>query len=258
LKYLFLNSGEIQSRIRAAQRVYIMVDYDGTITPIVRHPKLAILANGTREVLRSLANERRCVLAVISGRRLSDIKNFVGIPRAYYVGNHGLEIRGPGIDFVHPKAKALSAILPSICRELRNTIGAIEGVFIENKCFSLSVHYRAAEAIYLPRLKQSVRRAVKGYSAVGVSYGKKVIEIRPRLLWNKGTAGKWLVKSLGEGLTVYAGDDHTDEDAFHDLKRGITILVSKTPSHSNAKYYVRSVRELARFLSTLVSELKDK
>jgi trehalose 6-phosphate phosphatase len=235
-----------------------MVDYDGTITPIVRHPRLATLADGTRNVLRSLTNERRCVLAVISGRRVSDIKKLVGIPKAYYVGNHGLEIRGPGIDFVHPKAKALSMILPSIGRELRSTIGEIEGVFIENKRFSLSVHYRAAKAIYVPRLKQAVRRAVRGNSALKVSYGKKVIEIRPRLRWTKGTAGKWLIKLLGEGLPVYAGDDYTDEDAFYDLKRGITILVSETPGNSHAKYYVRSVRELTQFLSTLAFDLKDK
>jgi trehalose 6-phosphate phosphatase len=258
LKYIFRNLDEIQGRIRTAHRVYVMVDYDGTITPIVRHPKLATLGDETRELLRSLANERRCVLAVISGRRLSDIKNGVGILKAYYVGNHGLEIRGPGIDFVHPKAKTLSTILPSIRRELRNTIGGIEGVFIENKGFSLSVHYRAAEAIYLPRLEQSVRRAVKGNSALRVSYGKKIIEIRPRLRWNKGTAGRWLIKSLGEGLSVYAGDDYTDEDAFYDLKRGVTILVSKTPVHSHAKYYVRSVHELTRFLSILLNELSDE
>jgi trehalose 6-phosphate phosphatase len=235
-----------------------MVDYDGTITPIVRHPKLATLADETRELLRSLANQQLCVLAVISGRRLSDIKKHVGIANAYYVGNHGLEIRGPGIDFVHPKAKALSTILPSIRRELRNTSGSIEGVFIENKGLSLSVHYRAAKAIYLPRLKQSVRRAVEGYNALKVSYGKKIIEIRPRLQWNKGTAGKWLIKSLGEGLPVYAGDDYTDEDAFYDLKRGVTILVSKTLRRSGAKYYVRNVGELTRFLGVLLHDLSDE
>jgi trehalose 6-phosphate phosphatase len=258
LKYLFRNIGKIRARIRTAHRVYVMVDYDGTITPIVRHPKLATLADETRELLRSLTNEQRCVLAVISGRRLIDIKKHVGIAKAYYVGNHGLEIRGPGIDFVHPKAKALSTILPPIRSELMNTIGSIEGVFIENKGLSLSIHYRAAKAIYLPRLKQSVKRAVADYDALKASYGKKIIEIRPRLRWNKGTAGKWLIKSLGKGLPVYAGDDYTDEDAFYDLKRGVTILVSKTLCRSDAKYYVRNVGELTRFLSILLHELSGR
>jgi trehalose 6-phosphate phosphatase len=247
--------GEIKARIQTAQRVYVMVDYDGTITPIAQRPELATLTNKTRKLLRSLANEQRCILAIVSGRRLSEIRTYVDISNAYYVGNHGLEIFGPRIDFVYPRAKALSALLPPIRRELRKTIGAIPGVFIENKGFSLSVHYRAAKAIYFPQLEESVRRAVKGNSALKVAYGKKIIEIRPRLPWNKGKGGKWLIKSLGEGLPIYAGDDYTDEDAFRCLSRGITILVSETPSHSDAKYYVRNVRELTRFLNILSREL---
>jgi trehalose 6-phosphate phosphatase len=255
MRYLFANLREVEEKVRQSDRVYLMLDYDGTITPIARYPRLAKLPNSNRRILRLLAAQPRCFVAIISGRRSIDVKHLVGLRGIYYIGNHGLEISGPKVTFVHSKAVALGPTLLRLSRVLESRLKGFSGVLVENKGLSISVHYRMLQPTYVPALLQIVRTTAQSSRALKVGFGKKVVEIRPLVHWNKGTAAEWLISSLGEGLPVYAGDDQTDEDAFLSLKRGVTILVSDTWKRSRAKYYVRGATEVRLFLRVMLNTL---
>jgi trehalose-phosphatase len=235
-----------------------MVDYDGTITPIVKYPRLAKMPNESRRPLRSLTACRKCVVAIVSGRNLKELRNVVRIPQAYYMGNHGLQIVGPGLSFVHSKARQISRTLPRLYRQLNERLRAVGGVLIEQKGMTISVHYRNVAASNVPRVLRIVREAAQARKELWITYGKRVVEIRPRVRWGKGFAVSWLMARLGTGFPLYFGDDLTDEDAFSALKGGISVLVSETKRHSRAKYYVKNVLEVQYALRFLLTSLSDQ
>lgn len=95
MEHLFSVWQQIAERIRNADQVLLLSDFDGTLSPIVGRPEEAVLPDGTRRAIEALAAHQRFGVAVVSGRALSDIKNKVGIQNITYAGNHGMEIGGP-------------------------------------------------------------------------------------------------------------------------------------------------------------------
>jgi trehalose 6-phosphate phosphatase len=241
------------------RRLALFLDYDGTLTPIVSRPELAVLPDATREVLRRLSS--RATVAVVSGRALADAKGLVGLEELVYAGNHGFEIRGPdgtalsreiGAEFVGDVARARDA--------LAGALAAVPGAWVEDKTHSLSVHYRQVAQDRAGDVEAAVDRALAGLPRLRKHYGKKVIEIRPRISWDKGRAVLWLLEALGlQGkgvLPVYLGDDVTDEDAFRALAgRGMGVLVSETPRPSAAALRLRDPAEVRAFLEGLDERL---
>jgi trehalose-phosphatase len=122
------------------------------------------------------------------------------------------------------------------------------GALVENKGLTISVHYRNAQPKLTSTILSKVRLVLEDYDMFEASYGKKVIDVRPRLTWNKGTAVQLLMQHEGLYPIIYVGDDYTDEDAFVELNDAIKILVSRHPETSNATYYLKSPLDVARFL----------
>jgi trehalose 6-phosphate phosphatase len=252
--------GEVLSRL-AGRRLALFLDYDGTLTPIVSRPELAVLSEATREVLRRLA--ARATVAVVSGRALADVKALVGLEELVYAGNHGFEIRGPdgtalsreiGAEFVEDVGRIRDA--------LADKVTAVPGAWVEDKTHSLSVHYRQVAEGRAGDVEAVVDRALAGFPRLRKHYGKKVIEIRPRIDWDKGRAVLWLLEALrlqGDGvLPMYFGDDVTDEDAFRALAgRGMGVLVSETPRPSAATLRLRDPGEVRAFLEDLERRLPE-
>jgi len=237
----------------------LLLDYDGTLVPIAEKPELAILPTDMRALLNSLAKRFR--IAIISGRSLDEVKNLVGVREIYYVGNHGFEIDGPGTRLLRSEAKRARPSIAKICARLRESLGAISGAIVEDKGLTASIHYRQVARKELRRMKNIFEKVVKPYVNSGrirLIRGKKVFEIRPSTVWDKGKAALWIIDVIDpkKKLTpVYIGDDRTDEDAFLALKdRGITVLVSKRPRKSNAKFFLKNVAEVKKFLSDLVAK----
>jgi len=253
MKYLFDCWPEIEGLIKPYRRIYVLTDYDGTLTPIVDHPDRAILNVNVRDLLKSLAKDRRFILAIITGRTLKEIIQLVDIKGAYYIGNHGLEIKGPSLTFVHPIAEKLSPIISRICNDLKSKFESIHGVIVEDKGLTASIHYRMTPENMIGEIKKVVRSMARSYEDFEIRHGKMVVEIRPKVFWDKGDATLWLVRKLGEdGIPIYIGDDKTDEDAFKKIDRGLTILVSKERRHSNARYYLKSAEDVHKFLYRLL------
>lgn len=241
-----------------------MTDFDGTLTPIVGRPEDAILSEEMRKYISRLVD--LCLVAIVTGRALNDIKEMVGIEGIYYVGNHGFEISGPEIEWTKREAVQAKKVISDICASIEEKAGAIEGVLVENKGFTASVHYRLVKDEDVPKVKEIFRKATKPYELEGevrTSRGKKVLKIMPNLEWNKGKAISFLLESLElveKPFPIYLGDDVTDEDAFRVLKRrkGLGILVSSKEKLSEAKYRLDCVDEVKIFFEKLISHLGSR
>jgi alpha,alpha-trehalase len=249
------------------KRLLVSLDYDGTLTPIVARPELAVLSKEMREAVIELANY--CTVAVISGRDIDDVRGLVSIPTIFYAGSHGYDIAGP--ENVHLTSQQGEDFLPALDRaerSLHDLLDRVLGVLIERKRFSMAVHYRQVRADQVAGVESSVDRALEQHPDLRKGRGKKVFEIQPRMDWHKGKALLWLLAALhlneGGVLPLYIGDDVTDEDAFKVLQGcGIGIVVRESdPGGSQrvsaAHYALNSPAEVHAFLTRLTGSLKGE
>ena len=101
----------VSRRLAEAGRVLLLFDYDGTLTPIVPRPEDAVLSPRVKSLLAEVAAMDGYLAGIVSGRSLADLRERVAITGLVYAGNHGLEICGPDLDFVHPDVAASSRTL---------------------------------------------------------------------------------------------------------------------------------------------------
>ncbi|MFA6349818.1 MAG: trehalose-phosphatase [Candidatus Omnitrophota bacterium] len=256
MKHLFSGFDKIK-KLLENKFILLLLDYDGTLTPIAQTPKNALIPGATKELLRRLSGIRYCRLCIISGRSLKGIKKAVGIKGAIYSGNHGLEIEGPRIKFRAPVPSASKPVIRKIYKDLAGRLSGIKGVLIEDKGLTISVHYRLVAKKDQREFLSIFFKITAPYAArdkIRVDPGKKVYEIKPPVRWDKGKASLWLLareRWILRGkkvLPVYIGDDSTDEDAFRALKgKGLTIFVGKS-LRSGADYYLKDTWEVIKFL----------
>lgn len=262
MHHLSTVSRKIKESIEAGAHLLLLLDFDGTLAPIVRNPSEAFLPTRTLDTLKTLNRKTWCTIAILSGRQLDDLVEKVGIDGIIYGGNHGVELRGPGIDFQAPLPAETTDVLRTVAYRLEALGSFINGVLIENKGSSLSIHYRNVEppiASTVPDLVGGVIRPFLGVGFIQARHGKKVIDITP-LSWDKGRACAWLIdyatRSIGHKgklFTVYIGDDTTDEDAFSAVREnGFAVLVGKKGA-SKASYFVKNTDEVYAFLATLAT-----
>ncbi len=248
-KYLFGKWTDIASTIKASKFLCILLDFDGTLTPIVERPEMASLPSETKELLRLISNDLRCCVGVISGRTLTDVKRRVGLSNVFYAGNHGLEVEGPSMKFVYPMALKMSRTIHEMAESLESCLKDIEGVIVEDKVLTASVHYRLVPDDKIRLIERRVYKEVSRWEQVTVAKGKKVLEVKPIVNWNKGNAVKLILLSVGwKSLPIFVGDDETDEDAFQGIRDGITIAVMSRPTQTHAKYYLKDSIEVQSLL----------
>ena len=205
----------------APGRSAIVLDVDGTLAPIVARPELAAVPEATRAELERLAGTYLLV-ACVSGRAGDDARRLVGVEGIEYVGNHGLEL--------DPRATVLAG---EIAR-FRDAVG----LPVEDKSLSLSYHYR--EAADEERAKAELEAVAAQARAAGLDarWGRKVLEIRPPVPADKGTAVRSLLERSGARLGLYAGDDTTDLDAFvglvsAELEHAVRVAVASEEGPSD-------------------------
>ncbi len=264
MKYLLSNWRQFKDKIRG-KKIILLLDYDGTLCPIKRTPRLAVIPHDVKALLEKLSGMLDCKLAIISGRSLEDIKNIIGIRGIIYSGNHGFEIEGPKIKFHGSIPYGYRRMLESIKRKLHKKFNGVKGAILEDKEYSLGIHYRLASKSALSAIKKAFYEVVMVYLIKGkikIRYGKKVFEVMPPNGWDKGKVVSWLLSrkffSFGAkmAIPIYLGDDLTDEDAFQTLKnKGLTIFIGK-PKMSSAKYYLRNVGQVKHFLKEIIKFLE--
>eukprot|EP00742_Colponemidia_sp_Colp-10_P001080 GILJ01001170.1.p1 GENE.GILJ01001170.1~~GILJ01001170.1.p1 ORF type:complete len:299 (-),score=44.72 GILJ01001170.1:510-1406(-) len=245
----------------AGKKMVIFLDYDGTLTPIVDNPDMARMSENTRRLLENLS--KHFTVAIVTGRSIQKITQFVQLPSLYYAGSHGFDIIGPeGHKIEHKVANELLPQLDEIYESLLKKTGHIQGSLVEHGQFTVSVHYRHVDPSLVPELESIIDEVLSAYSSFKKTNGKKVFELKPRVQWNKGEAVLWLLKTLkqldgraddADVVPIYFGDDVTDEDAFRVLQRrgGVGVLVTEESRDTNAQYTVSDPRQVAEFLSCL-------
>jgi len=243
----------------AGRPLLLFFDIDGTLAPIAPQPTLARVPDTTRRLLAALVAMPAVIVGLVSGRAARDAKRLVGVEGVWAVGNHGAEVVAPNGDVsVDPDVSRYAESMARTAQSLEPLLLRIAGVVLENKTWTLSVHYRAADERVLPRLRGIVDDAAATHG-LRVTEGKKVLEIRPPIRVDKGTAIERLAQELGgfgDGASVlFAGDDVTDEDAFRFLRQqhphAVTICIGDG-GDTAAEFTLRGTEDLRALLERIV------
>jgi trehalose 6-phosphate phosphatase len=241
----------------------VFYDFDGTLSEIVEDPDSARLVDGAADALTSLS--AACPVAILSGRDLADVRERIGLPGLWYAGSHGFELTGPdGTHHENPEAAASIPVLAGAAADLADQLGHIPGVVVEHKRFGVAVHYRNAARDRVGEVAAAVRTAGQR-TALRVTTGREVIELRPNIDWDKGKTLRWVLdyiranEGAGPLLPIYLGDDITDEDAFDAVDDdGIAILVRHSDDGDRAtaaRYALDDPGRVREFTERLAHQL---
>ena len=247
----------------SGKHIFLFCDFDGTLTPIKKHPSDVKLKEKTKTTLKEL--NKHCVLSVVSGRDLKTLKKLVGLQGLIYAGNHGVEMSGPGFTLESQALKKAKPLFKKIGTQLKKEIGSVKGLHLEPKGLALGIHYRQVALSKQDEVVKKTKTILAPYikkKRVELLAGKKVLEYRYAKLWNKGDAVKWVLKQASgrNNIIFYLGDDVTDEKAFGVLakrKNAYTIRVGK-PKPTKATYRLDTVGEVERFLTNLLNLTKQE
>ena len=227
----------------ASSNVLLAFDFDGTLAPIVPDPATARLRPGTRRLLAAVAVRYPCV--IISGRARQDLAQRVGSSPVFHLsGNHGLE--------PWAESDAYARRVHRWVAQLRASLASFPGVVIEDKTYSVTVHYRhaAGQRRTLVAIDDAVH-SLQGARSLG---GKHAVSLVPRRAPTKGAALERVRRLLACDTAIYAGDDQTDEDAFSaaraDRLLGIRVGARR---QSQARYYLRNQTEIDALLRALLT-----
>jgi trehalose 6-phosphate phosphatase len=243
VKYLFSLSNQDLLETFAWSNVLLAFDYDGTLAPLVHAPAHAAMRASTRRLLARASMLYPCV--VITGRAKADaVGRLRHVEVCRVVGNHGAE--------PSPDADAMRRRVQHWLPVLTDRLARRQGVFIEDKGFSVAVHYRQArERNTTRRAVLSAARSLKDVRIVG---GKLVINLVVPDAPHKGLALERERLHHGCDTVVYVGDDETDEDVFQIDRPGqlLSIRVGQK-QRSAASYYIRNQAEIDSVLARLVA-----
>ncbi|KAJ8452708.1 hypothetical protein Cgig2_005044 [Carnegiea gigantea] len=238
-----LRSFEGMMSIAKGKKIVMFLDYDGTLSPIVDDPELAFMSDTMRSAVREVA--KNYPTAIISGRSRDKVYEFVQLNDVYYAGSHGMDIMAPPGRHKFGETK-------------------YQRRAVDKKGNEVMIFQPAKE--FLPEIledyslvEKKVLSVLGRHSRFHLTRGRKVLEIRPSIKWNKGNALEYLLETLGfaessDVLPIYVGDDVTDEDAFKVIQRrgqGFPILVSRKLKATRASYSLRDPSEVLSFLLRL-------
>ena len=251
----------------------LCIDFDGTLTKIYKSPFDAVLEDNYKKIIESIITIKNVFFCIVTGRELSDIIKRIDINNdIIYSGNHGFEIRSLyekiKLNFVYKDLKNYLPVLKDIVKKVNKI--PIKNLIIENKKYSISLHYRILRHEDIKILKDEVKYIMNSNNdfkrLFELKKGKKIIEIRPKIQWNKGKACDFIIKEIstqlngnfhsglnnGDGneiiniLRVNIGDDLTDETMF-DKKEYSFELNSKKINATSINCIIGDKKSLADY-----------
>jgi trehalose-phosphatase len=257
---------EVVERLRG-NPLLLLFDIDGTLAPLALTPEAARIPDRTRRALESLAAQPDTYLALVTGRGAADARRMLPDVHVWIVGNHGYEFVEPdGRLRISPHGEEYREAVARAAKKVGEYAQSIPGLALEDKTWTLSLHYRLADPSRAKEIMEAMDR-IAHEEGLRLTGGKTVIELRPPAEVNKGTAVLELAEILG-GLAAdgrasmfFVGDDVTDEDAFMALRQtapgSVTIRVADSAPdavETKAEFVVRNPEALLEFLEILVAE----
>ena len=244
---------------RRSERLVLVFDYDGTLTPLVAHPSLAHLDPALRDVLARLAATPRVTVGLVSGRGLDDLIGMVGLEGLSYGGSTGLELELGGERLIPTEALANRALLESLSAAFEQRLADYPGAWVEKKPFGFTVHYRQVALHHFESILIQTFSLLRPHLAsLHVLNGPMAIEVVPAIERDKGTAVRAIVAhGRGEPATVlYAGDAPNDTPALAAAAElgGIALGVGPEPP-AEAAFRLPDPPALHRLLAALADEL---
>ena len=244
--------------------VLLILDYDGTLTPLVDDPARAVLSPATSELMRSLAALAGLRLGVISRRALEDVRGRVGMEGVLYAGSGGLELELAGVRKTFPVLNAITDLMDGIRRRLRPLVESFRGAWIEKKPGCLSIHHRALDGLASAELALRAVEILSLLPEVRFRTVSKAIEVTPAKGWHKGTAVEAMLRFYGEGrkgvlFPVYFGDAANDtEGMLAVLEAGGVAVGVGSEAPAVAQHAVEDPDGLRRQLNLLLRVLEQK
>lgn len=223
-------------------------DFDGTLTPIRSHRDRVRLSPRTRGLLQILCE--RYPVAILSGRRRSDLRQCIaGIKPRYVIGNHGIEWSPPW-----QRAKSIKPLIQAWAKELERSLSEISGIEIENKEYSLTLHFRSGRKN--ARLKRAATKVASRLAGAFFIPGKRSINILASPRFTKGMALRRICRLSKRRHGLFVGDDVTDEAAFQACREtGIWGIHVGKSRRSHARFYLPNQAGIDELLARLTMPL---
>ena len=255
---------QLLSRISEAERIWLFLDYDGTLADFAPTPDHVEPQPEVIELVTQLAAHPRIQVAVVSGRRLDHIEKLLPVPGAILAGTYGIEIRGEsGLRTNRVDWEGIRPGLDLLKTRWQGLLGDQEGFYLEDKGWALAIHARFAEDSEASEVIDSARKIASEMVDLGtfrILGGHKFLEVGPQRA-DKGQTVADLIQQhpLINALPIYIGDDDKDEAAFEIImaQGGISVVVAEEPRESTARYRLASPIEVRRWLADLLDRLPD-
>jgi len=244
--YLFSRRALAQLKPYLGNDTLLAFDFDGTLAPLVANPSLASLPRRSASLLADLS--KKFPVALVSGRSRADLRPRSPFPLKAWIGNHGME----GVTGARTGAKNNVRLVKQWEKTLKLALADHPAVVIENKKYSLTLHYRASRN--RARAKKLLNHLVTELTpAPQIIEGKCILNLLPQGSWNKGTALVALLESGGYRQAIFVGDDVTDEDVFRRHDPRIFSVRIGTSKNSAAQAFLRNQKEMELFLRLLLT-----
>lgn len=252
-----VNVEEVE-QIARAERVWLFLDYDGTLADFAPTPDHILPDPELIDLLARLSENPALRVSIISGRRLSHIRRLLPLPGILLAGTYGVELQTmEGRQIYQVDLEEIRPVLEKIKPHWQALIEGRQGFYLEDKGWSLALHARfAAEEDAEQVLDKASALLQDGptLQSFQILGGHKFLEICPRSA-NKGRTVEFQLEKFDwpGALPVYIGDDDKDEVAYGVIQShaGIAIRVGASPRETIADYRLPSTQAVRRWLSEL-------
>ncbi len=257
-----LNRKILADKLKGSNRLQLMIDFDGTLAPLSSKPNTAKLPQANRHLVQLLAEHPDIEVAIISGRSMEDLRRLCPLEGVIYAADHGIRMQLFNQRCIwFGNIWKIQETVTNIYKRLRAEVKHLgDGVLVENKPYSVAMHYRMASRAAATEAKELFRKLAPPLNPENDFHfitGSEVLEFRPKDL-HKGIPVRYLidVARARDALPIFIGDDTTDEDGFEAIQhQGMGIKVGHSQT-THATYWIKDqteVKQLLEWLQTIVT-----